>query len=78
MDDKFSEALHEQCVSRLREYVAQAETTCAMLRQFKDKPPSGDELKSIMVQRSSENEAHRKYMEVREHLFEVTQRDYRR
>jgi hypothetical protein len=71
-------ALYDQCAETVQEYVAQAEKTCSMLRNFKDKPPSATELKSIMMQRSRENEAHRKYMEIRERLLDVAQRDYRR
>jgi hypothetical protein len=58
----------------LREYLAEAETTCNMLRNLKDKRPSATELKSIMVQRSRGNEAHGKYMEIRERLLEIAQR----
>ena len=68
--------LHERCVSALREYMAQAVKTCNMLRNFTDKSPSTTELKGITVQRSRENEAHRKYMELRERLLEAAQRAY--
>lgn len=78
MDGQSFGVLHDQCAEALQQYVAQAEKMCAMLRNFKDKPFSATELKSIMVQRSRENEAHRKYMDIRERLLEVAQRDYRR
>jgi hypothetical protein len=77
MDGQAFVVLHDQCAETLHEYVAEAEKTCSMLRNFKDKPPSATQLRSIMVQRSRENEAHRKYMEIRERLLEVAQRDYR-
>jgi DNA-binding ferritin-like protein len=78
MDGRSFVTLHDQCAETLQEYVAQAEKMCSMLRNLKDKPLSATELKRLMVQRSRENEAHRKYMEIRERLLEVAQRDYRR
>ncbi len=74
MDEQSFVALHGQCAERLREYMAQAEKMCAMVRNFGSKPPSATELKTIMVQRSRENEAHQKYMDTRERLLEVVQR----
>lgn len=47
-----------------------------MLRMSTGEPLSADDLRKIMHQRSLENEAHRRYMEVRERLFEVAQRGY--
>jgi hypothetical protein len=74
MDEQFLVALHGQCAEALQEYVAQAEKTCAMLRNLESKPQGATELKRIMVQRSRENEAHRKYMVIRERLLEIAQR----
>lgn len=47
-----------------------------MLRMSKGEPLSPDDLRKVMHQRSLENEAHRRYMEVRERLFDVAQRGY--
>jgi hypothetical protein len=77
MDERSFVAIYEQCSSALKEYVAQAEETCNMLRGLEGKPLNAADLKSVMAQRSRENEAHRKYMEVRERLLEAAQRGYR-
>jgi hypothetical protein len=78
MDGQSFVAPHDQCASTLQEYVEQAQKTCNMLSEFKDKQPSAAELMAVTVERSRENEVQRKYMEVRERLLEAAQRDYRR
>jgi hypothetical protein len=68
-------ALERECSSTLQTYIDQARKTCSMLRMSKGEPLTADNRK-IMHQRSLENEAHERYMEVRERLFEVAQRGY--
>jgi PP-loop superfamily ATP-utilizing enzyme len=69
-------ALQRECSSTLQTYIDQARKTCSMLRMSKGEPLTADNLRKIMHQRSLENEAHERYMEVRERLFEVAQRGY--
>jgi hypothetical protein len=69
-------ALERECDSTLQAYIDQARKTCSMLRRSEGEPLNADDLRKIMHQRSVENEAHRRYMELRERLFEVAHRGY--
>jgi len=76
MDKRSLLALERECSSTLQAYIDHARKTCSMLRMSKGEPLSADDLRKIMHQRSLENEAHGRYMEVRERLFEIAHRGY--
>jgi hypothetical protein len=76
MDKQFLVALGRECNSTLQAYIDHARKTCSMLRKAKGEALSAGDLRKIMHQRSLENEAHARYMRIRERLFEVAQRGY--
>jgi hypothetical protein len=76
MDEQAFVALKRECNSALQAYTDQARKTCSMLGMSKGEPLGSNDLRKIMQQRSAENEAHRRYMEIRERLFEIAHRGY--
>jgi hypothetical protein len=71
MDEQLFSVLVRECGDALKTYIAEAEKTCAMLNECKGKRLDTNDQRRIMAQRSTENEAHQRYMLVRERLFEI-------
>jgi hypothetical protein len=76
MDEHLFAVLVRECGDALKLYMAEAEKTCAMLNECKGKRLETSDEQRIMAQRATENEAQRRYLRVRERLFEVAQLGY--
>ncbi|MFL6354628.1 MAG: hypothetical protein ACJ74Z_22635 [Bryobacteraceae bacterium] len=76
MDEQLFAVLVGECGDALKLYIDEAEKTCAMLNECKGKTIDLDDRQRIVAQRASENNAHQRYMRVRERLFEVVQLGY--
>ena len=61
--------LHQKCVERLKDLIAQANRTCALLESMTEFPITLDVWLRAVDQRARENEAQARYQEVRERLF---------
>jgi hypothetical protein len=64
-------ALHKKCVDRLKDLIAEANRTCSLLDSMTEFPVTADTYQRAIDQRVSENDAHARYQEVRECLFDA-------
>jgi hypothetical protein len=76
MDEQVFAVLVRECCDALKVYMTEAEKTCAMLKECKGKSLDLNDRRQMLAQRSSENDAHQRYMRVRERLFEAAQLGY--
>jgi hypothetical protein len=63
--------LHKTCVERLKGLIAQANRTCSLLESMTELPITLDIWLRAVDQRVTEDEAHFRYQEVRERLFDA-------
>jgi hypothetical protein len=78
MESPEVKALHKECVVRLKELIAQANRTCALLESITEFPITWDMWQGAMDQRICENNAQARYQEARESLFAAIRPQQRR
>ena len=71
MESPEIEKLHKKCVERLKDLIAQANRTCSLLDSMTQFPIPLDIWQDAVEQRVRENEAHFRYQEAREQLFDL-------
>lgn len=63
--------LHKTCVERLKDLIAQANRTCSLRDSMTEFPIALEHYQRAVEQRVRENDAHTRYQQARERLFEA-------
>jgi hypothetical protein len=71
MESADIKGLHKTCVERLKGLIAQANRTCSLLESITELPITLDTWLKVVEQRVTEDDAHLRYQEVRERLFDA-------
>jgi hypothetical protein len=69
MEDSRARELHEECVKRLKDLIAESNRTCSLLESMTEFPTTAETWRKAVAQRVRENNAHERYQKAREHLF---------
>lgn len=65
--------LRNECLSAFEKYVHEAQKTCALLGELKNRSISLDQLLAILAQTQTENRTHETYLQLRQQLFELVE-----